>query len=189
MPAVGDIKLGCNVVGVKDLVDRLERMGIRLSGTAVRRALYQGAKVFRDDARQRAPFRTGALRKAIVAETEGFKVPGQKKRVHVARVTIARKAYTIGARGTAKLAKPEPGQSRPYKKGQIYPRNYAHLVEFGTAPHGYATREGVHPGSSPKPFMRPALDSQRAAALRAVSRQLVVEAEKAVGRKVRRLAG
>ncbi|MCW5697372.1 MAG: hypothetical protein KIS96_11660 [Bauldia sp.] len=39
-------------------------------------------------------------------------------------------------------------------------RSIAHLVEFGTRPH-YQPRRGVmHPGARPKPFVRPAFDTQ-----------------------------
>lgn len=57
-------------------------------------------------------------------------------------------------------------------------RSIAHLVEFGTAAHNIAAKVGgwlsfmnvfrkeiAHPGARPKPFMRPALDSQAQAAV------------------------
>lgn len=56
-------------------------------------------------------------------------------------------------------------------------RSIAHLVEFGTHAHFIVARDGgwmsfggifaksvAHPGARPKPFMRPALDSQASAA-------------------------
>jgi len=44
------------------------------------------------------------------------------------------------------------------------PARYAHLVEFGTAPHFQPNRFGgiMHPGARPKPFMRPAFEENRA---------------------------
>lgn len=60
-------------------------------------------------------------------------------------------------------------------------RSVAHLVEFGTRPHNISAKfrgwlsflnifrkEVRHPGARPKPFMRPALDAQAAAATVAV---------------------
>lgn len=70
------------------------------------------------------------------------------------------------------------------KGGQVY---YAHLVEYGSAPHvilpGGGTKAGKvlasaarilgekvdHPGSAPHQFMRPALDTQAQAALDAMA--------------------
>ena len=43
---------------------------------------------------------------------------------------------------------------------------YANMVEFGTKPH--VIGDGVDPGVIPKPFMRPALDSEASAAVVAV---------------------
>ena len=38
---------------------------------------------------------------------------------------------------------------------------YAHMVEFGTRPHALSKGgEVTHPGTAPRPFMRPAIDSQ-----------------------------
>jgi HK97 gp10 family phage protein len=61
-------------------------------------------------------------------------------------------------------------------------RSVAHLVEFGTRPHNIAAKfrgwlsfmnifrkEVHHPGARPKPFLRPALDSQAQSAVRAVA--------------------
>lgn len=48
---------------------------------------------------------------------------------------------------------------------------YAHMIEFGTRPHSLS-RNGKgkinHPGVSPRPFMRPALDANASAAVVAV---------------------
>ena len=60
---------------------------------------------------------------------------------------------------------------------------YAHFVEYGTAPHKIMAAKGkrlaiggapvgtsvMHPGAKAKPFMRPALDAKREAAMRAVA--------------------
>ena len=45
---------------------------------------------------------------------------------------------------------------------------YAHMVEFGTRPHSLSKNgrgEISHPGVSPRPFMRPALDANASAAI------------------------
>lgn len=49
------------------------------------------------------------------------------------------------------------------------PVRYAHLVEYGTAPHWQPNRFGgiMHPGARPFPFMRPALEVNRDDAVKA----------------------
>ncbi len=49
------------------------------------------------------------------------------------------------------------------------PVRYAHLVEWGTAPHWQPNRFGgiMHPGARPFPFMRPALEQHRDSAAKA----------------------
>lgn len=58
------------------------------------------------------------------------------------------------------------------------PVKYAHLVEFGTAPHRQT--QGEHPGASAKPFMRPAFDSAKGT----VEKRVEVDLRKALGEAV-----
>ena len=47
---------------------------------------------------------------------------------------------------------------------------YAHMSEFGTKPHALSKSGEInHPGTSPRPFMRPAIDSQAQAAVLAAA--------------------
>jgi HK97 gp10 family phage protein len=182
------------VFGVKETIENLRAHGVYLSKTAVRRALYAGAVVMRDEAKRRVPVRYGALKKAIVAETRGI---GKDKRgrpsKHIAVVTVAKKSYTVGTTGKLRQVKRKPGE-RAYSAGQIYPRNYAHLVEFGTKPHSLGPRGGrrygessgapaaslMHPGSRPKPFMRPAFDTKLKEAEARFAQVLKAEGDKAL---------
>lgn len=41
-----------------------------------------------------------------------------------------------------------------------------HLIELGTSPHEQPNRGITHPGAAPKPFMRPAFESQADEAIR-----------------------
>lgn len=86
-------------------------------------------------ARSYVPARTGALRDSIVATPEGQSPP----------------AYSQGAE------KVVPEGATMVSAGNSKVR-YAHLVEFGTAPH---QNEGMfagteHPGTPPQPFFFPA---------------------------------
>jgi HK97 gp10 family phage protein len=72
---------------------------------------------------------------------------------------------------------------------------YAHLVEFGTAPHeerpqngrslffaGLARTVVHHPGASPKPFMTPALDTRAAEAVNTSAEYLRARLDKLTGK-------
>ena len=43
-----------------------------------------------------------------------------------------------------------------------------HMIEWGTAPHEQPNRGTYHPGSEPKPFMRPAFEAMRDQTIRSV---------------------
>ncbi|MFN7019878.1 MAG: HK97-gp10 family putative phage morphogenesis protein [Phycisphaerales bacterium] len=160
---------------VKQALDATER---HLGANGYRRVLYAGAVVFRDAIRARAPVRTGALRKAIIVDTK--RRGGGKKGpyYHVARVVFARRAYTLGKRGTAVALKRAKGQKIGTQiAGNIYPRKYAHLVEFG---HG-----GPHP-APPRPFARPAIAASRGAAFAAMKARATKEVDAAIAKAAAR---
>ena len=71
------------------------------------------------------------------------------------------------------------------------PSNYAHLVEFGTRPHEISSENrsmiigGIyikgaikHPGSRPKPFLRPAFDKYKGTALKLIAQSISEEMKK-----------
>lgn len=109
MPSIND-KI---VLNFKDVREKLAGLPKRLKNSAIRKGVYAGAKVIRDEARARVPVDTGALRSTIVAQTNKTK-GGEIS----ASVGIRRKKFSRGARA---------GRS---------PRRYAHLVEFGTVRAG-----------------------------------------------------
>lgn len=51
---------------------------------------------------------------------------------------------------------PDASVERQTQYGLRRPVKYAHLLEFGTAPHYQPGRGVVHPGSRPEPFLTPA---------------------------------
>lgn len=53
------------------------------------------------------------------------------------------------------------GPSADAGRGGRRPVRYAHLLEFGTAPHFQPNRGSMHPGAAPKPFLTPAYLSTR----------------------------
>jgi HK97 gp10 family phage protein len=98
------------VIGFTDVRRQLEGLPKSIVNKVVRRAVYAGATVVRNAAREKVPVDTGALKASIVARANK-----NKKGEISASVGIVRRVYKRGN-----------------KKGQ-QSRRYAHLVEFGTA--------------------------------------------------------
>jgi len=136
-----------HVSGLSELDKLLKELPAKVERNIMRGAMRAGAKVFADRAKQMVPVRSGQLRGSI-------KVSTRSKRGRV--------SATVRAGGKKAF--------------------YAHMVEFGTARHfikprkrkslffaGLAREVVDHPGSTPKPFMRPALDGGQAEAVNAVA--------------------
>lgn len=62
------MKLGVKVLGTDDLKRRIDRIIDDTDGGALETALAAGAKIVENDAKRRAPYRTGTLRRSITTE-------------------------------------------------------------------------------------------------------------------------
>lgn len=141
------------IQGAAELAKALQDLPVKLEKNVLRGALRAGGKVFEAEAKRRVPVRSGKLRDSI-------------------RVSSRIRGGTI-----VTSVKAGGGKNKVF---------YAHLVEKGTAPHviiagggsftGKVLAAGArilgfkvdHPGSAPRPFMRPAFDTQIEPALEAV---------------------
>lgn len=184
MPAINE-KI---VLGLDDVRAKLKELPSRLGKNAIRRALYAAAQVVRDKAKQKAPVRTGALQKSIIATSR--KSRRSQEGEYIATVAIDKRAFKLSDKGklTPVGRKMQKWRGLLYVRGEIYPRNYAHLVEFGTKPRLLIPRQRRkrdsykgpknHPGSIAKPFMRPALDEGFAPAVKRFTEVARRETEK-----------
>lgn len=179
MPAVKPITVD---VDLSQFKDRLKELG-RRANPLIRRAMYAGGVMIRDAARAKVPQRTGALRKSIIVVTNR---KGSNRERLLLQVKVDAKAFRVGAKGRAKTVskKVQKERGRKYVSGEIYPRNYAHLVEYGTKPHMIG--KVFHPGAQPKPFMRPAFHTQAENAKNRIIHTVFVELEKEAGRIAKR---
>lgn len=132
------------VKGLSDLQKLLDTLASKVEKNVMRGALRAGMKPIQAAARAKIHNVSGELSKGLAIGT---------------RVRGARVVARLRARGAH--------------------AHIAHLVEFGTkahfikAPHlgalllpgGLLVSDVFHPGAAPKPFMRPALDSQAQAAV------------------------
>lgn len=138
---------------------------------AVREAMIESADVFANDAAARAPVDDGALRDSIV----------RTWRIIKSQERGTRKPGKDGARAFV-----GPNYSRTAAASKGY-APHAHLVEYGTGPRYTLGRKskpkGVYSGEGPpKPFMRPAFDSQKGQFISDFTGVLLERINKAVAR-------
>ena len=182
------------VLGLADIQAKLKELSRGTAQNVIRRGLNAGGAVIRDEARRLVPVRTGALKKSIISRTNR---KGQTRDRVAVEVVIDNKVFTEVERKSKKkgrVTKKLKGERRKAGvgiAGKIYPRNYAHLVEYGTKPHalgkgsklnptkGEAEQSGrMHPGAKPKPFMRPAYLQKQDEALDAIKTKTRAELNK-----------
>lgn len=119
---------GIVVTGVKEVQRKLEKLKGRIAGNLVRRGLYAGGMVLRDEARRLVQVRTGSLKKAIVAKRADPAKGQQAVSFGIARVSFSASQVTT-KRGVSKI---KLTKRKGSTAGAIRPRYYAHLVELGT---------------------------------------------------------
>lgn len=139
------MKATVQITGLKELEAALSNLGGAVGKKVARAALRKAAEPMRDKAKELAPVRTGKLRDSIII---GSKLNGRQMR--------SLKKLSKDQRAAVELF---IGPS--YLKGDA--GRHGHLVEFGTAPHvlGGVFAGSMHPGSAPRPFMRPAWDTEK----------------------------
>lgn len=167
------------LAGEKELQRRLSSLGKQSTVNRMARpALREASGEIRKAAKRFAPVRTGLLRKSI-------------KNV----VRTSKKTQEVYA-----VVGPAVGFKTTYMGEPQDPAKYAHLVEFGTDPHPVAPKSGgvlafwgsdgvrryvgggfIHPGTPPRPFLRPAYDSVNSQ--RIIARRLGKELDKEAAKR------
>jgi HK97 gp10 family phage protein len=135
------------ITGLAELHKALQELPAKIERNVLRGGLRAGANVIREEARNRAPVKSGALRDSI-------RVSVRAKR---GEVTATIKA---GGKKAWYAHLVEYGTARHF----IKPKNRQSLFFAGLM------KEVVdHPGAQRKPFMRPALDTKTQAAVEAAA--------------------
>lgn len=94
-----------------------------------------------------------------------------------ASLVIKQKPRTSKVNPTFQVG-PDSGYQRATQFGSRRPVRYAHLIEFGTAPHYQPGRGVVHPGTAPHPFLTPAYHSTKAEVVKRFGAKIGPEMEK-----------
>lgn len=181
-----------HVSGLKELDAALEQIAKQSTKAAVaRRALKKAGEPMAAAMRAAAPRDDGQLQDNIAVST--------KVKNEVGKAAYAAAMRGGGTQGEAVAAM--RGARREAKAAGINPAVFmfvgptvkaphAHLVEFGTGPHinGGLFAGTQHPGTSPKPFARPAWDAEKDATVQRIATELAAAIDKAARNAARRAA-
>lgn len=135
-----------NVKGFSDLQKFLDTLAPRVEQNIMRGALRAGAKPILEAAKSAAPV-------------------GEPSETNRRRYKLYAGALRDSIRISGRIDKRNGKVTASVKAGGKTKSGadvfYAHMVEFGTRPHALSKGgEVTHPGTAPRPFMRPAIDSQ-----------------------------
>lgn len=180
------IGIRARLSGVPRLVRKLAEVDEKVARKALKKGIDEATKPILKDARARVRTATKLLKKALGRRSRVY-----RKGVVVVGLVGVRKAFKgpKGKRVRLDKFRVRVGTKADGTPEYMDPTNYAHLVEFGTRPHSLAKgdrlrrkgRKGAgvqtkgaarHPGAKKYPFLRPARDANRGAAVRAVKRHL-----------------
>lgn len=165
------------ITGLKELSDSLTKMKNDVAIKHVRGALAAGAAVIRDAARQNAPQMTGKLRRAIYSMWMRELSDSERQTFFV--------SVRRGKKFRSRTLTVKGGKTRTTKDTDAY---YWTWIEFGHTTRqsggrikgGSARREQTRAGAKakgafvpPQPFLRPAFESHKYAAVAAFYAELV----------------
>lgn len=156
--------------GGRELNALLQQLPVEVETKILRNALARAANVVRDEARERAPIETGDLRDAIKSSrnTKGGQV--------IAKVKLLGEHSFLGyffefgvAPHLIKVAE-DAKPTKQKRDGRVVPLSMGtinKMVGRGSLVIGgnFVGPMVMHPGISPQPFMRPAMDAKAAAAI------------------------
>ncbi len=138
------------MTGLDKLDKEVKKLTDKVQKKVLQKAARAAARVVQKRTKALAPVKTGALRRAIRVVT--LKMPKGQAKVAV----------------TVKSGKGE--------KRQAF---YAQFIEFGTKKRAIGKQGAQHPGTTAKPFMRPAFDETEREQLDAMGATLAKEIIKA----------
>lgn len=185
----------------------LEGLPASIARAVTRKAMLEGAKVFAAEAKRRVVRPKGRSRRKQGGSAGASNPVGTWS---TGRLSRAIKAKVFPIRDRSKAVRGRMGSSTVGYFAATYidnkkiknrnARRYAHLVEYGTAPHkvgkGSNNRKrgnqtvvqvgGLHPGAKKQEFMRPAFDQMHKRALEVVAEETRREIPKQVKKRAAR---
>lgn len=105
-------------------------------------------------------------------------MPASEKTGTLAASLVIRKAPKSTKLNVVHQVGPNAAFQRWSPYGFRKPSKYAHLLEFGTAPHYQPKRGVMHPGTRPRPFLTPAFFQTREEVVKRFGKKIGPEMEK-----------
>jgi HK97 gp10 family phage protein len=133
-----------NLTGFDELAKKLKELGPKVAKNGLRRATSAGAAIVRNDARKRAPVDTGEMKRDIMMKRE----------------RDARGGDTTGAVYTVYVRSGKKSRMAGKKRDVDRDSFYWKFLEFGTAK------------MAAQPFLRPAFEANKEAAIEAIGKSL-----------------
>lgn len=175
---------GFKLEGFADLDAKLAALPNNIARGAALRGMKKAGNLMADEQRALAPVEDGTLVASIGVAGKSRNLAGLSEFGAVLRGGGSRGQVKAALRGAR--AGGSSGTRISVRIGPTAP--HAHLVEFGTGPR-YQKTTGKFVGVMPaQPFIRPAFDVKKGAALTAIKREITVEIGKAQGRLDRKAA-
>lgn len=156
-----------------NFAEGLQRLSKAIGENALRAAGYAGAEVLKDEMIARVPIKTGVIERNIIVKRAVEQCDGDKRQVYLATV----RAGAFNVEGDAFYWRwVEDGhkfvrkrKSKGKRKEAIKVARMASELEYGTVKKGA------------RPFMRPAWEAQKTAALEAVRDKLKEKISESLG--------
>lgn len=162
--------------GGRELAQFLQQLPVKVEKNIMRAALRAGAAVLREAARNNVPVDDGLLRKSVRVSTNSKHgvvtatvKAGDKKAFYAHMVEYGTRPHLIKVRDEDRPINYKLTQKRGVLTRVSIRTMNRHSLQIGGHFVGASVK---HPGATPKPFMRPALDSKSSAAIQAVSAKI-----------------
>lgn len=161
------------ILGGRKLAEFLQQLPVKLEKNIMRAALAAGARVIRDEAKENVPVKLGALRKSIKVSTNSKRgtvtakvKAGDKRAFYAHMVEYGTKAHLIKVEDEDRPINYKLTQKRGVLTRVSIRTINRNSLRIGNSFVGPTIE---HPGSEPRPYLRPALDSKSGAAISAVA--------------------
>jgi HK97 gp10 family phage protein len=171
------VKVSVRVEGLKELDLALAQLPKSIQKATLRRTLMKAGQPMAETARNLAPVDDGQLRKSITVSTKLKNPVGKSEFAAAMRAGLGMAAARSALRGARRAAR-AAGQVA-FVEMYVGPSSaapHAHFLEFGTSK------------MPPKPYMRPAFDSEKDNALAIIRRELgneIIASARRIGRSKR----
>lgn len=161
------------VSGLAELDKALGQLPKATARNVLKRTLTKAAAPIVDEAKRLVPVKSGKLKNSIIASTKIKNKVGRAEYAAAMRAGLGKDAARSALRNARRSAAGAGSFAEMFVGPSTGALRYAHIVEFGSVKDG------------PQPYMRPAWDAQKTAALEIIKAELgneIIAAARRIGR-------